>query len=137
MCKFVKIVKDWIFSKSILSIESVAQGHALDPHDFRVQHCPCVCLEFGPPIYQSTLGFLAEISFTPLLYHPGGCLGCPEKGTRSRNKNLFVRSAVFQPKWNAVQKTYKNHQNPVKSYCFFGYFQSLFNFGWKTAAQTN
>ena len=44
----------------------------------------------------STLGFLAEISFTPLLYHPGGCLGCPEKKTRSRNYNLFVRSAVFQ-----------------------------------------
>ena len=84
-----------------------------------------------------TLGFLAEISFTPLLYHPEGCLGCPEKGTRSRNYNLFVRSAVFQPKWNDVQKTYKNHQNPVKSYCFLGYFQSLFNFGWKTAAQTN
>ena len=84
-----------------------------------------------------TLGFLAEISFTPLLYHPGGCLGCSEKGTRSRNYNLFVRSAVFQPKWNDVQKTYKNHQNPVKSYCFLGYFQSLFNFGWKTAAQTN
>ena len=92
-----------------------------------------------PPYYASlsTLGFLAEISFTPLLYHPGGCLGCPEKGTRSRNYDLFVRSAVFQPKWNDVQKTYKNHQNPVKSYCFLGYFQSLFNFGWKTAAQTN
>ena len=57
----------------------------------------------------STLGFLAEISFTPLLYHPGGCLGCPEKGTRSRNYNLFVRSAVFQPKWNDIQKTYKIH----------------------------
>ena len=23
-----------------------------------------------------TLGFLAKISFTPLLYHPGRCLGC-------------------------------------------------------------
>ena len=89
--------------------------------------CGCLC----------TLGFLAEISFTPLLYHPGGCLGCPEKGTRSRNNNLFVKSAVFQSKWNDVQKTYKNHQNPVKSYCFLGYFQSWFNFGWKTAAQTN
>ena len=84
-----------------------------------------------------TLGFLAEFSFTPLLYHPGGCLGCPEKTTRSRNNNLFVKSAVFQPKWNDIQKTYKNHQNPVKSYCFLGYFQSWFNFGWKTAAQTN
>ena len=84
-----------------------------------------------------TLGFLAKISFTPLLYHPGGCLGCPEKETRSRNYNLFGRSAVFQPKWNDIQNTYKNHQNPVKSYCFLGYFQSLFNFSWKTAAQTN
>ena len=88
-------------------------------------------------VINCTLGFLAKLSFTPLLYHPGGCLGCPEKETRSRNYNLFVRSAVFQPKWNDVQKTYKNHQNPVKSYCFLGYFQSLFNFGWKTAAQTN
>ena len=87
----------------------------------------------GPSL---TLGFLAEIFFTPLLYHPGGCLGCPEKGTRSRNYNLFVRPAVFQPKSNDIQKTYKNHQNPVKSYCFLGYFQSLFKFGWKTAAQT-
>ena len=70
-------------------------------------------------------------------WRSGGCLGCPEKGTRSKNYNLFVRSAVFQPKWNDVQKTYKNHQNPVKSYYFLGYFQSLFNFGWKTATQTN
>ena len=82
-------------------------------------------------------GFLVEFSFTPLLYHPGGCLGCPEKRTSSRNYNLFVWSAVFQPKWNDIKKTYKNYQNPVKSYCFLGYYQSLFNFGWKTAAQTN
>ena len=33
--------------------------------------------------YIHTLGFLAEISFTPLFYHPGGCLGCPEKQTSS------------------------------------------------------
>jgi hypothetical protein len=52
-----------------------------------------------------TLGFLAEISFTPLSYHPRGCLGCPEKQIRSRNYNLFVWSAVFQPKWNDIQKT--------------------------------
>ena len=64
---------------------------------------------------QHTLGFLTEISFTPLLYHPGVCLGCPEKGTRSRNYNLLVWSAVFQPKWNDIQKTFKNYQNPVKS----------------------
>jgi hypothetical protein len=51
--------------------------------------------------------------------------------------NLFVWFAVFQPKWNDIQKTYKNYQNPLKSYCFLEYFQSLFNFGWKTAAQTN
>ena len=42
-----------------------------------------------------TLGFLAKFFFTPLLYHPGGCLECPEKQTRSRNYNLFVRYAVF------------------------------------------
>ena len=86
---------------------------------------------------QCTLGFLAKIYFTPLLYHPGRCLGCPAKQTSSRNYNLFVWSAVFQPKRNDIEKTYKNYQNTVKSYCFLGYFQSLFNFGWKTAAQTN
>ena len=69
------------------------------------------------------------ISFTPLLFHPGGCLWFPEKRTSSRNYNLFVWSSVFQSKWHGIQKTYKNYQNPVKSYCFLGYFQSLFNFG--------
>ena len=84
-----------------------------------------------------TLEFFAKISFTPLLYHPGRYLGCPEKQKSSRNYNLFVWSAVFQPKWNDIQKDYKNYQNPLKNHCFLGYFQSLFNFGWKTAAQTN
>ena len=37
----------------------------------------------------STLEFLAEMSFTPLLCHSGGCLGCPEKLTSSRNYNLL------------------------------------------------
>ena len=88
-------------------------------------------------IFKYTLVFLAEISFIPLLYHLEECLGCQEKRTSSRNYNLFVWSAVFQPKWNDIQKSYKNYQNPVKSYCFLGYYQSLFNLGWKTAAQTN
>ena len=72
---------------------------------------------------RSTLGFLAEIYFTPLLYHPGGCLGCPEKRSSSRNYNLFVWSAVFQPKCNDIQKSYKNYQNPLKSYCFGDIFR--------------
>ena len=46
---------------------------------------------------QSTLGFLAEISFTPPLYHPGGCLGCPEKGTRSRNYTLLISIGKLKP----------------------------------------
>ena len=58
-----------------------------------------------------TLGFLTKVSFTPLLYHPGGCLGCPEKRTSSRNYNYFVWFAVFQPKWSNIKKSYKNHQN--------------------------
>ena len=68
---------------------------------------------------------------------PGGCLGCPcpEKQTSSRDYNLFVWFAVFQPKWNYIKKTYKYYQTPVKSYWFWGYYQSLFNVGWKTAAQ--
>ena len=64
-----------------------------------------------------TLEFLAKISFTPLLYHPGGCLGCPEKWTNSRNYNLFVSPTVFQSKWYGIQKTNKNYKNPAKSYC--------------------
>ena len=87
--------------------------------------------------HQRTLGFLAKISFTPLLYHPGRCLGCQEKRISTRNYNLFVWSAVFQLKWNDIQKSYKSYENPLKSYCFLGYFQSLFNFGWKTVAQTS
>ena len=58
-------------------------------------------------VFRDTLGFLVKISFTQLLYHPGGCLGCPEKQTSSRNYNLFVWSAVFQPKCNEIEKTYK------------------------------
>ena len=65
-----------------------------------------------------------------------GVLGVQRSG-QAQGTNLFVWSAVFRPKQNDIQKTYKNYQNPVKSYCFLGYFQSLFNFGWKTAAQTN
>ena len=85
-----------------------------------------------------TLGFLAKISFTPLLYHPVGCLGCPEKQTSSRNYDLFVCFLLFfSQNGIAFKKTYKKYQNPLKSYCFLEYFQSLFNFGWKTAAQTN
>ena len=43
------------------------------------------------------------------------------------SRNLFVWSAVFLPKWNDIQKMYKNYQNPVKSNWFLGYFQRLFN----------
>ena len=50
---------------------------------------------------------------------------------------LFVWSDVFRPKCNDIKKTYKNYQNPVKNYFFGRYYQSLFNFGLKTAAQTN
>ena len=60
-----------------------------------------------------------------------------KEADKVKELELFVWSAVFQPKQNNIQKTYKNHQNPLKSYCFGGYFQSLFNFGRKTAAQTN
>ena len=66
-------------------------------------------------------GTFAKIYFIPLLYHPV----CPEKRTSSRNYNLFVRSDVFQPKWNDIRKNIKKYQNPVKSYCFFGCFQQF------------
>ena len=98
--------------------------------------CYTVTKKF-PNLWWCTLGFLAEISITPLLYHPGGCLGCSEKQKSSRNYNLLVCSAAFQPKWNDIKKIYKIYQNPVKSYCFLEHYQSLFNFDWKTVAQTN
>ena len=58
-----------------------------------------------------TLGFLTKISFTPILYHPGGFFWIfrQAQGTVT----------VFQPEWNDIKKTCKNYQNPVKSYCFF------------------
>ena len=75
--------------------------------------------EHNVAYFDNTLGFLAKISFTPLIYHPGGgSLGCPEKQTSSRDYNLFVWSTVFQPKWNDIQKTYKTYQNPVKNTVF-------------------
>ena len=82
------------------------------------------------PLYPSHWDFLHKISVTLLLYHPWGCFGSPEKQTSLRNYNLFVWSAVFQPKLNDIQKTYKNYQNPLKNYCFLKkkYYPSLFNF---------
>ena len=71
-----------------------------------------IAIECCRQLWCYTLGFLAEISFTPLLYHPWGCFGCPEMQTSTRNYNLFVWSAVLQPKWNNIEKTY----------CFLGYY---------------
>ena len=52
----------------------------------------------------------------------------PAQGT-GRNYYLFVRFSVFQLKWNNIEKTYKSHQNPSKSWEFFGEFfgNSLWN----------
>jgi hypothetical protein len=90
---------------------------------------------FLSPIPKCTLGFLAKISFTPLLFHPGGCLWCPEKRTSSRNYNLFVWSTVFQPKWHGIRKTYKDYQNPVKRYRFFRIFSEFVQFWLKNSSQ--
>ena len=85
-----------------------------------------------------TLGFLAKISFTPLLFHAGGCLGCSKKRTRSRSYNLFAWSAVFffaKMVWHS-----KNLQKLSKSsikLVFFRICSEFFNFVRKTAAQTN
>ena len=49
----------------------------------------------------------------------------PEKPKRSRNYNQFVWSDVFQPKWNDIKKTFKNYQNPVKSYYCVRYFYTV------------
>ena len=75
-----------------------------------------------------TLEFLADISFVLLLYHPGGCLGCPEKQTNSRKYNLFVWSAVFLAKMNDIKITFKNCQNLVKNYCSFGILSEFVEF---------
>jgi hypothetical protein len=85
--------------------------HYLPPGRDRVNRPAKICEGIAP----RTLGFLAKISFTPLLYQPGRCLGCPENRTSSRNYNLFG----WFPKWNDIQKSYENYQNPLKSYCFF------------------
>ena len=61
----------------------------------------------------STLGFLAEISFTPLLYHPGGPLGCSENRTSSRNYVLFALFGLLFFSQNGMTL-----KNLVKSYCF-------------------
>ena len=102
---------------SVVKIESQIVIHVGELHKLRPSELQ-FCEKRSEMVIKRTLGFLAKISFTPLLYHPGGCFECPEKGTSSRNYNLFVWSAVFQPKWNDIKKTYKNCQNPVKSYCF-------------------
>jgi hypothetical protein len=75
-----------------------------------------------------TLGFLAKISFTPLLYHPVGCLGCPEKQTSSRNYDLFVWSAVFQPKWNCIQKNLQKISKSTEKLLFFRIFSEFVQF---------
>ena len=106
----------------MLLVINMQQGTAGDSINDTLPHFLTRSYDHG------TLGFLAKISFTPLLYHPGGCLGCPEKQTSSRNYNLFVWSAVFQPKWNDIQKSYKNYQNPLKRYCFFGIFSEFVQF---------
>ena len=78
--------------------------------------------EHNVAYFDNTLGFLAKISFTLLLYHCGRCLGCAEKMTSSRQYNLFVCFAVLQPKLNDIQKIYKNYQKPLTSYCFLDIF---------------
>ena len=40
-------------------------------------------------------------------------------------KELSFWSAVFPPKWSNIEKMYKSHQNPLISYCFWGYFQTF------------
>ena len=75
----------------------------------------------------ATLGFLAEISFIPLLYHPGGCLGYLEKRTSSWNYNLFVWSAVFQPKFNEIKKPTKIIKVQLKV-TFFGILSQFVQF---------
>ena len=46
-----------------------------------------------------------------------------KEADKVKELELFVWSAVFQPKQNNIQKTYKNHQNPLKSYCFLDIFR--------------
>ena len=84
-------------------------------------------------LWHGTLGFLAEISFTLLLYHPGGCLGCPEKRTSSRNYNLFVWSSVFQPKLNDIKKPPKKLSKSSEKLLFFGILSEFVQFGLKNS----
>ena len=52
-------------------------------------------------------------------------------------EGVLVVQRSRQAQGTIICLTYKNYKNPLKSYCFLGYCQSLLNFGWKTAAQTN
>ena len=86
---------------------------------------------------QPTLGFLAKISFTPLLYHPGRCLGVQRRG-KAQETIICLLGPLFisqnEMTFKKATKIIKIHRKlPV----FFGCFQSLFNFGWKTAARIN
>ena len=51
--------------------------------------------------------------------------------------NLNVSAAVFQPKYNYVQKGVIISKNTSKNVSFPRYLWLPFDFGWKTAAQTN
>ena len=81
-----------------------------------------------------TLGFFVKISFTPLLFHAGGCLGCSKKRTRSRSYSLFAWSAGFFAKmvWHS-----KNLQTLSKSsikLVFFRIFSEFVQFCQKNSS---
>ena len=57
-------------------------------HSFR----NCICPQQA--VLCITLEFLAKISFTPLSYYPGGCLGCPE-GDPSREVDKLKNPSIY------------------------------------------
>ena len=64
--------------------------HYLPPGRDRVNRPAKICEGIAP----RTLGFLAKISFTPLLYHPGGCLGVQRSG-QAQGTIIYLFGPLF------------------------------------------
>ena len=66
-------------------------------------------------LVQLTVAFLLKISSISILILARGHLGGQKKRETSRDLNLLSNCAVFQPKLNNLQKTFKNEQKPWKN----------------------
>ena len=76
-------------------------------------------------------------NFIPLVSRSWGQAGCQKKQKPSRNSNFLDWAAIIQSELKNLQKRPNFNQKLEKNADFWWFFfQSLFNFGWKIAAQT-